>query len=49
MENLSDSGFDLLYKLLCYDPCQRISAIQALKHPYFDEINKQNKQTNEFL
>jgi len=34
---LSDEGFDLLNKLLTYDPEKRISAQDALDHPWFDE------------
>ncbi|KMZ75544.1 Cyclin-dependent kinase B1-1 [Zostera marina] len=33
-------GFDLLTKMLCYDPSRRISAKEALDHPYFNSINK---------
>jgi hypothetical protein len=33
--HLSDSGIDLLNRLLCYDPDKRITARQALRHPYF--------------
>lgn len=40
MVNLEESGLDLLYKLLTYDPTQRISAIQALKHEYFKDFEK---------
>lgn len=29
---------DLLSKLLCYDPSKRLLAIEALAHPYFDEL-----------
>lgn len=35
---LDEAGMDLLYRLLTYDPTQRISAIQALKHEYFREL-----------
>ena len=34
---ISDSGFDLLSKLLAYDPKQRINATEALNHPWFGE------------
>ncbi|ORZ18791.1 kinase-like domain-containing protein [Absidia repens] len=34
---LTEAGMDLMMKLLCYDPEQRITAEQALKHPYFSE------------
>ncbi|GAA5835105.1 hypothetical protein JCM11251_000165 [Rhodosporidiobolus azoricus] len=34
---LSSLGLDLMQKLLTYDPAQRITAEEALKHPYFEE------------
>jgi len=34
---LSDLGLDLLQRMLCYDPKQRITAKEALAHPYFEE------------
>jgi cell division cycle 2-like protein len=34
---LTDVGLDLLQKLMTYDPAQRISAEEALKHPWFKE------------
>jgi cell division cycle 2-like len=34
---LSDSGFDLLSKLLEYDPELRITAKDCLEHEYFKE------------
>lgn len=34
---LSDTGFDLMRRLLCYNPEERITAADALKHPYFQE------------
>lgn len=36
--NLEPLGVDLLAKLLEYEPGKRISAKQALEHPYFDDI-----------
>lgn len=35
---LSDLGFDLLNKLLTYDPQKRITADAALNHPWFHEV-----------
>ncbi|XP_011014239.1 PREDICTED: cyclin-dependent kinase 10-like [Populus euphratica] len=35
---LSDSGFDLLNRLLTYDPEKRITADDALNHPWFNEV-----------
>eukprot|EP00825_Cyclidium_porcatum_P052480 TRINITY_DN995_c0_g3_i2.p3 TRINITY_DN995_c0_g3~~TRINITY_DN995_c0_g3_i2.p3 ORF type:complete len:220 (+),score=54.91 TRINITY_DN995_c0_g3_i2:95-754(+) len=41
--NISKSGLDLLYRMLRYDPCDRISAKSALQHPYFNDLpEKQN-------
>jgi cell division cycle 2-like protein len=34
---LTESGLDLLSKLLTFDPKQRITAEEALRHPYFVE------------
>ncbi|KAG8928399.1 hypothetical protein FRC03_012361 [Tulasnella sp. 419] len=34
---VSQAGLDLLSKLLTYDPAQRISAEEAINHPYFSE------------
>ena len=34
---LTKNGFDLLSQLLCLDPERRITAAEALTHPYFDE------------
>ena len=34
---LTDNGLDLLNQMLTYDPERRISAADALVHPYFHE------------
>jgi cyclin-dependent kinase 8/11 len=36
----SQEGLKLLMSLLVYDPNKRISAVEALKHPYFQEMPK---------
>lgn len=35
---LSESGFDLLNRLLTYDPNKRITAEEALRHEWFREV-----------
>ena len=37
---LGEDGKDLMKKCLLVDPKRRISALEALKHPYFNEFNK---------
>ena len=32
---IDDAGIDLLERMLVYEPSQRITARQALQHPYF--------------
>ena len=39
---LDDAGIDLLTKLCKINQKERISAIDALNHPFFDKINKKN-------
>ena len=41
-KNIDKVGLDLLEKMLQQDPCKRISAKQALNHPYFDDLDKSN-------
>lgn len=35
VKGLDDAGIDLLAQMLIYDPARRVSAKQALLHPYF--------------
>jgi len=37
---MDSTGLDLLSQMVCYDPEQRISALDALNHPYFDDVDK---------
>jgi len=37
--NLNPVGVELLTKMLCYDPAKRISAQEAMGHPYFDDLS----------
>lgn len=37
---LDPVGLDLLSKMLQFDPAKRISCRRALRHPYFDDLNK---------
>lgn len=46
---LSEEGFDLLNKLLTYDPAKRISAQDALNHPWFDEYPPPKDKVNTSL
>ncbi|XP_034041285.1 cyclin-dependent kinase 1 [Thalassophryne amazonica] len=38
--SLDKNGLDLLAKMLTYNPPKRISARQAMSHPYFDDLDK---------
>ena len=44
---LSPVGMDLLQKMLMYDPKQRIGAVEALSHPYFDILHKAQAQAQQ--
>jgi len=37
---LDPRGLDLLQKTLVYEPSKRISAKEALRHPYFQDLDK---------
>lgn len=40
VKNLDKNGLDLLGKMLIYNPPERISAREAMTHPYFDDLDK---------
>lgn len=31
----------LIERLVCYSPAKRLTAAEALKHPYFDELREE--------
>ena len=41
-EVVDDAGLDLLEQMLVYEPSQRITARQALQHPYFADVTLPN-------
>lgn len=43
-QRLSDSGVDLLSRMLRLDPSERITAEEALRHPWFDEFPRATEQ-----
>ena len=47
LKDLDDEGFDLLMKFLVIDPDKRISAEEALKHPYFNDLDETTKKIYE--
>jgi len=38
VERLDANGYDLLEKMLKYEPQERITAEQAMSHPFFDDL-----------
>lgn len=45
VKNLDENGLDLLQRMLVYDPPQRISAVAALHHPYFADLDTDSLPT----
>jgi serine/threonine protein kinase len=41
-KNLPEEFFDLINGLLCYDPKIRLNPVDALCHPFFDELREKN-------
>ncbi len=44
-KNFDEDGLDLLLQLIALDPAKRISAKQALKHKYFDDLDVSSLNT----
>ena len=44
LKDMDDVGFDLLVKFLKIDPDKGISAEEALKHPYFNDLDEATKE-----
>jgi serine/threonine protein kinase len=39
-KNFDSVSLDLLMKMIVLDPARRISMKEALRHPYFDELDE---------
>ena len=48
-KNFDEVGLDLLMQMIALDPAKRISAKQALKHPYFDGLDVSAFQSESLL
>lgn len=46
VKNIDKLGLDLLREMLIYNPVKRITALDALKHPYFDDLDKSSIPIN---
>lgn len=46
-DDVDPLAMDLLQKMLQFSPKQRISAIQALQHPWFDDVRQPNNEVKE--
>ena len=41
--SIPEDGLDLLTRLLQFNPTKRLSALEALQHPFFGDLNYQLK------
>lgn len=39
---------DLISKILVYPPDERLNPLEALRHPYFDELRDKDSKINKF-
>lgn len=44
LQHASTDAIDLIYKMCTYDPDERMTAKQALRHPYFKELRENDKR-----
>jgi serine/threonine protein kinase len=47
--NMEENFLDLLRKILVYDPLERIKPLNALCHPFFDDLKKEKAKTPDGL
>ena len=45
--NMDEQAIDLLAKMVVLEPSKRISAKEALLHPYFSDMDKENARPNQ--
>lgn len=45
LPGVSEEGIDLIERLLAYDPDERLTAREALRHPFFREIREKEKMS----
>lgn len=48
MKNFDSVALDLFMKMVALDPAKRISVKEALKHPYFDDLSREDVQKYEY-
>ncbi|EAS00630.2 cyclin-dependent kinase-like Serine/Threonine kinase family protein (macronuclear) [Tetrahymena thermophila SB210] len=41
-KNFCDKGFDLIQQMIALDPAKRISVKDALRHPYFEDLSRED-------
>lgn len=46
MKNVPDDAVDLIKKLTCFNPALRLTAVEALEHPYVKQFHSLKKEIN---